>query len=172
VRTVRDEAHEYVTLGPEEYRARLGAPVLVELALRADEDEDFLTKPLTRPLMRETIEDQDAVSSMPRVSADAAVHFVRKRPHGAFPDRIGIGRAGTDIVLAYPLVSKYHAYFRFENGAWLLSDAGSRNGTFVGDARLGAGEAKALGDRVDVRLGPYGFRFYTPAAFAAYLAIR
>src|SRR5262249_21476264 len=143
-----------------------------ELALNAERASEFLIKPLTKPLMRETVEDEDALSVHPRVRDDAAVHFVRKRPNGAFPDRIGIGRTGTDIVLAYPLISKYHAYIRREGALWLLSDAGSRNGTFLEQERLGPGDARPLRERCDLRLGPYGFRFFGPEAFLTFLGAR
>jgi hypothetical protein len=170
---VRDQAAELRKLGLEVYRTRVSVPVLVELALRASgDDADFLTRPLTRPLMRETIEESDAVRARPRVLPDASVYFLRKRPGAAFGDRIGIGRTGTDVVLAYPLVSKYHAYVREEGGDWYVHDAGSRNGTFVEGARLERGESMPLRDGCDVRIGPYGFYFYGPDAFIRFLESR
>ncbi len=172
MRTVRDHVVELNKSGIEAYRLFVTVPVLIELALQAQPASEFLTKPLTKPLMRETIEDEEGLSVHPRVRDDAAVHFVRKRPNGAFPDRIGIGRAGTDVVLAYPLISKYHAYIRQEGSTWLLSDAGSRNGTFVDRQRLTSGEARPLRERCDLRLGPYGFRFLMPDAFLMFLATR
>lgn len=170
--TVHDEVLELRRLGPAAYRERVTVPVLVELALKVDSASDFLARPLTKPLARATIEDEDAVSIRPRVATDAPVHFLRKRPTGVFRDRIGIGRAGTDIVLAYPLISKYHAFVRREGDVWLLSDAGSRNGTFVGDDRLEPGEARPLRDRCDVRIGAYGLRFFLPDGFVDFLAVR
>jgi pSer/pThr/pTyr-binding forkhead associated (FHA) protein len=172
MRTVREHVLELGKSGLDGLRLRVTVPVLVELALQAQPASEFLTKPLTKPLMRETVEDEDALSVHPRIRDDATVHYVRKRPNGAFPDRIGIGRTGTDIVLAFPLISKYHAYIRQEGKLWLLSDAGSRNGTFVDRERLGPGEARPLRERCDLRLGPYGFRFLMPEAFLMFLAAR
>jgi ABC-type multidrug transport system ATPase subunit len=42
----------------------------------------------------------------------------------------------SDIVVADPRVSWDHAVLRLENGSWLLEDAGSTNGTFVGSSRV------------------------------------
>ena len=49
--------------------------------------------------------------------------------------RIGKGPQN-DIILADASVSSTHAMINFENGAYLLSDLGSRNGTLLNDARI------------------------------------
>ncbi len=48
-------------------------------------------------------------------------------------------------------MSREHASVRFERGAWVIADRGSRNGTFVDGARI-TGEVRARGDVV-LRLG-------------------
>jgi pSer/pThr/pTyr-binding forkhead associated (FHA) protein len=77
------------------------------------------------------------------------VHAVRKI-HTIIPFGIILGRAVTsDIVILDPRVSKTHALFEEEGGDWELSDAGSRNGTWVGNLRLepkGEPAAVKLGD--------------------------
>lgn len=170
VHTVTEHASQLKKLGPEMYRLRVSVPVLVELPVRATgADADFLTRPLDGPLGRETVEASDAIASRPRIAPDAAVHLVRKRPKAPFPERIGIGRAGADVILAYPLVSKYHAFIREEDDRWFLCDAGSRNGTFFEDARLERGQSVPLTDECMLRIGPYGFFFYTPDGFVTLL---
>jgi pSer/pThr/pTyr-binding forkhead associated (FHA) protein len=49
--------------------------------------------------------------------------------------RIGKGPQN-DIILADASVSATHAMINFENGVYLLSDLGSRNGTLLNDARI------------------------------------
>ncbi len=44
--------------------------------------------------------------------------------------------AGCDVTLSDPAVSRRHARIRLEAGRLMLEDLGSRNGTFVGDARI------------------------------------
>ena len=55
-----------------------------------------------------------------------------------------------DVVLADQRVSGRHAVIRSEQGRWILEDSGSRNGTFLGDQRVGHVELE--GDCV-LRLG-------------------
>ena len=54
-------------------------------------------------------------------------------------------------------VSRRHASLVHERGRWLLTDMGSRHGTFVNAIRLRAGQPAVLGPGDLVRLGPYTF---------------
>ncbi len=89
-----------------------------------------------------------------------AVLPVRK-VQDTFPSMITVGRArNNDIVVPDALVSKFHAFFRLTDGDWLLADAGSANGTRIGDVALppkGAPERVRPGDRVT--FGVSAFRF-------------
>src|SRR5262249_15734913 len=59
-------------------------------------------------------------------------------------NEVGIGKGPqNDIILPDASVSGAHAVIRFEDGAYKISDLGSRNGTSVNDARLGA-EPRAI----------------------------
>lgn len=89
-------------------------------------------------------------------AARALVFFVHKtRQQDLFPDMITIGRVpNNDIVLAFPTVSKVHAYLRKDGGAWRLHDHRSRNGTFVGQRRLAPGGSHPLEDGSVVHIGP------------------
>jgi hypothetical protein len=68
-----------------------------------------------------------------------------------FPSMITVGRTeNNDLVVSDEQVSKFHAFFRLVGDRVELSDAGSRNGTFVAGKRLearGASMAVARGDR-------------------------
>jgi hypothetical protein len=75
-----------------------------------------------------------------------------RKIQGSFPSMITVGRTkNNDVVLADPLVSKFHAYFRLLDGAWLLADAGSVNGTRIGEVELprrGQPQPLSWGDRL------------------------
>jgi hypothetical protein len=80
-----------------------------------------------------------------------------------FPSMITVGRArNNDIVVSDALVSKFHAFFRqLENGDWGVADAGSANGTRLGDLDLppkGQPERVRPGDKI-VFGGVSAFRF-------------
>lgn len=65
--------------------------------------------------------------------------------------QITIGRAGCDIVLENPQVSRFHAQIdRTGDGGALLRDAGSTNGTFVNGQRLSAPHALKPGDVIQI----------------------
>ena len=65
------------------------------------------------------------------------------------PGIFTIGRdAGCDLVLADMTVSRTHAGLRREGGGWLLSDAGSTNGTRVNGWRVTGPVPLQPGDRV------------------------
>lgn len=170
---MEEEAAELRKLGRDEYLRRSFHPLLAMLRGPALRDE-LLSKPLTGPLMRGTVEASAALAPRSRVDESAPLLVVRKRPGAAFNERIGIGRtANNDIVLPYAGVSKYHAYFtRAADGGWCLSDAGSKNGTFIGQVRVAEAEARPLGADTVIRIGPHSLVFLTPPAFLAYLENR
>lgn len=80
-----------------------------------------------------------------------------------FPSMITVGRArNNDIVVPDALVSKFHAYFRqLDDGEWGLADAGSANGTKLGELELpakGQPERVRSGDKITFG-GVSAFRF-------------
>jgi hypothetical protein len=78
----------------------------------------------------------------------------------AFRDMITIGRtANNDLVVPDVQVSKFHAFFRMTEGRLELADAGSRNGTFVGETRLVAkGPTVTVTSGLEIKLGSLRFR--------------
>jgi FHA domain len=73
------------------------------------------------------------------------LHAVKKEQM-LIPQSIILGRASTsDIVINDRQISKMHALFQNVGDHWELSDAGSRNGTWVGHRQLTPrGEAAAV----------------------------
>jgi hypothetical protein len=77
-----------------------------------------------------------------------------------FPNMITVGRtANNDLVVADVSVSKFHAFFGQTPRGLELSDAGSKNGTWVGAeeppaARRGAGRSSSA---TGFRFGRVGF---------------
>jgi hypothetical protein len=65
-----------------------------------------------------------------------------------------LGRAtSAGIVIESPKASALHAELRWVEGYWELHDLGSRNGTFVGNRRLEAGERARLSEGERVSFG-------------------
>jgi hypothetical protein len=78
----------------------------------------------------------------------------------AFRDMITIGRTGNnDLVVPDVQVSKFHAFFRMNDGRLELADAGSRNGTWVGETKLVAkGPTATVTAGTELKLGALRFR--------------
>jgi pSer/pThr/pTyr-binding forkhead associated (FHA) protein len=70
-----------------------------------------------------------------------------------------IGRAlDNDIVISHASVSRHHALIEARNGAYVVRDLGSQNGTWVGSERVGAEAAVTHGD--PVKFGDAVFIFH------------
>jgi pSer/pThr/pTyr-binding forkhead associated (FHA) protein len=93
-------------------------------------------------------------------SAELSVLAVRKVQE-TFPTMVSVGRtANNDIVINHPLVSKFHAFFRLGDGGRVeLFEAGSKNGTFVGDLQLAAKEPRAVRSGDEVRFAELTYQF-------------
>lgn len=92
---------------------------------------------------------------------DAGVYPLIKRRGGAFPDRIGIGRArGVDVTIPLSGISKYHAYISTDDNTYMLTDAGSRNGTWADGMRV-TSAAAPLNNESEVLLAAIRFLFLT-----------
>jgi pSer/pThr/pTyr-binding forkhead associated (FHA) protein len=87
-----------------------------------------------------------------------------KKPGASFPDRITIGRtANNDIVIADHSISRLHAYVKRGSGgggAWLVADAGSKNGSALRGLKLEARKEQTLASRMVLRLGEVDLTFY------------
>jgi pSer/pThr/pTyr-binding forkhead associated (FHA) protein len=78
--------------------------------------------------------------------------FIEEMPIGGLerPAQPGttIGRAGCDIALADPEVSREHAVLREIESALAVEDLGSKNGTFVNEQPVHGITELAAGDQV------------------------
>jgi hypothetical protein len=82
----------------------------------------------------------------------------------AFPSMITIGRTSNhDVVLSDIKVSKFHAFIRENGRRFELVDAGSSNGTWVGDRRLQKREGYALQVGAELRFGQLRLQFLDAA---------
>ena len=68
----------------------------------------------------------------PEPSPELRVFQIRHTGRSPYPRIITVGRTrNNDVVVPDVVMSKFHAFFKEEEGAFFLSDAESRNGTFV-----------------------------------------
>jgi hypothetical protein len=83
----------------------------------------------------------------------------------AFPSMITIGRTSNhDVVLSDIKVSKFHAFIRANGRRFELVDAGSSNGTWVGERRLQKREPHLLQVGDEVRFGQLRLQFVDAGA--------
>ena len=144
--TAGELAEQARQLSPDRFVARNPGPWLVALgdAHASSDSGRFVT-------VAES-ERQSTPSDM-RIGAAARVWPVAKRT-ATFPSKILVGRAANnDVVLPYPSLSKLHAFFALDGGRLTLTDAGSKNGTFVNDQPVPATGAVAVADHDVVRFG-------------------
>lgn len=185
---------EAMSLGEEQFVARHPDPALVITGAEAVAGRSRAGGPSADDPMAwlgKTVADEDGVdmdrtvgaidpnlTPSPEVdpvaaAARTAALFVRKagRQKDLFPDMVTIGRVpNNDIVLAYPTVSKVHAYLRRDGEAWRLHDNRSRNGTFVARRRLAAGGSHPLEDGDLVHIGPsLALTFLLPASLFGFV---
>jgi hypothetical protein len=91
------------------------------------------------------------------------IYPLAKKPGASFPDRITIGRtSNNDVVIVDHSVSRLHAYVR-PGDSWIVADAGSKNGSWLDEARLEPRRETQLSPGACLRLGDVSTMFY-PAA--------
>jgi hypothetical protein len=84
----------------------------------------------------------------------------------AFPSMITVGRtSNNDVVLSDVQISKFHAFFRQQDGGrFELLDAGSRNGTWVGENKVPSkGDAHPVRVGDELQFGQLRFSFFDAA---------
>jgi hypothetical protein len=107
--------------------------------------------------------------------SESVVFPVLKSRTNAFGRGITVGRTGNnDVVLDDGSVSRFHAWFARVEGqeGFLLTDAGSKNGSWVGGARLTPRKAVPVQDGARLRFGQVEVAFYTASSFVRMLAVR
>lgn len=113
--------------------------------------------------------------SMPMLGVGEPIVFpVVKNQENAFGRGITVGRTGNnDVVLDDGTVSRFHAWFQREtNGRFILTDAGSKNGSFVGGVRLTPRRPSQIADGTRLRFGQVEVTFYLASGFTKVLARR
>lgn len=104
---------------------------------------------------------------------DLEVYPLAKKSGASFPDRITIGRtSNNDVVIADTSVSRLHAYIKRSGSGWVVADAGSKNGCYLGGVRLEPRKEQALASRVELRIGDVDVTFYLAADLFAALGGR
>lgn len=104
------------------------------------------------------------------LNGDPRIFKVEKgmKVHNAFQFGITVGRIDTnDLVIENDSVSRFHAFLRHEERThtWFVTDAESKNGTWVGGQRLEPNNAVALKDEVEVKFGDATLQFLLGATF-------
>jgi len=80
----------------------------------------------------------------PSAPSEESVVIALRKVTSAHPTAVTFGRGGgNDVVIRDGFVSKVHAFLRKGERGWELSDAGSRNGAWIGGKRLDAKGAPA-----------------------------
>lgn len=110
-------------------------------------------------------------------AGDPLLLEVRKGSHAlnAVAHGVTIGRtSNNDIVLFDPTVSRFHALLREDEKThrWLLEDAESQNGTWVGELKLSPRSAVAVVDGAKLRFGAVQVTFLLPAGLVRMLDAR
>jgi len=97
------------------------------------------------------------------------VYPLAKKPGASFPDRITIGRTpNNDIVIVDHSVSRFHAYLRLDGKAWVVADAGSKNGSWLASSMLEPRKERKVASKSIVRIGDVDLTFYlAPDLYAA-----
>lgn len=92
-----------------------------------------------RPGRTMTFESGDtvAVDAQTIGRSELQLAFGVRKTNSTFPSMITVGRTrNNDVVIADVLISKFHAFFRIVGQHHELADAGSQNGTRVGERLL------------------------------------
>lgn len=150
-----------LTLGREEFLASAAPAVLVRSRLRSRDLTVTGTKTLTfEQDFQETMDQALSDGRFPREAAEMELYPLAKKLGASFRDRITIGRTdNNDVVISDPSVSRLHAYVRHANG-WVVADAGSKNGSWLGDEQLEPRREAPLPAGAVIRFGDVHLTFY------------
>jgi hypothetical protein len=155
-----------VTRDPIAFRAQFTTPAIIwEAPLRTDDDAPSWEmthngERLTRPTPGEAL--------IYRVEKAAGVS-------NPFPMGVTLGRVDSnDLVLDDASVSRFHAWLQLDERTqqWSLTDAESRNGTWVNAQKCEPRKRTPLNDGADIRLGDATLRFFLPDALVAWVRAR
>jgi pSer/pThr/pTyr-binding forkhead associated (FHA) protein len=108
------------------------------------------------------------------LAGDPQVLRVEKtnKPENAFAMGITLGRVeSNDLVIVDDSVSRFHAYLRWDERAlaWFVTDAESKNGSWVNEVKVEANQRVRVPDKARLRFGDTRFTFLLPASLCAVL---
>lgn len=137
-----DVATLALSMTREQFRSRFGCYFLCA---------DLRVGQATRPQRTEAFVADEKTESYagPMPGSPFAAPLVKVQE--TFPSMIMLGRTlNNDIVVGDTSISKFHAFFRVGPATVEVADAGSRNGTFVGELKLEPKQMQRIrpGDRV------------------------
>jgi hypothetical protein len=153
------------TLDAVAFRARHGDRFLVHRGPL--EPERRVKRPMRTAVFLDGVPLAAPARVGPPPSADLLVFLVRQTGRSPFPRIITIGRTrNNDVVLPDVMISKFHAFFKEEDGKLLCQDAESRNGSFVDGKRAPStkgGKGLEIGSGARVKFGLLEFWFLCAA---------
>lgn len=106
---------------------------------------------------------------------DPVVAVLEKSKDNVFQRRVTMGRTtNNDIVLDDASVSRFHGWLQKDDGSgkWTITDAGSKNGTWVASAKLTPKKPVILENGARVRVGNLELTFYSAVGFRALIQQR
>ncbi|HEY1546786.1 MAG TPA: FHA domain-containing protein [Kofleriaceae bacterium] len=165
-----DAAGQYrklLQLGRDEFLASAAPAVLVRF--RRDLDDAAASGAITATIddPRNPNEDtlpfgKDAVGYDLPNDIELEIYPLAKKSGASYSDRITIGRtANNDVVINDPSVSRLHAYvMRGQHDAWSVTDAGSKNGSWLRGIALEPRKQSGLPPSAVLRFGEVDVTFY------------
>jgi pSer/pThr/pTyr-binding forkhead associated (FHA) protein len=145
--TLAELARDCAALPKSGFKARFGAPFLLELDPEAGVID---TNGETRDFNPEKIKEG---SLEPSLTKSRIVNFGEGQS-------FGVGRAeGNDIQVTHETVSDNHCKFESFGTIWAIAELGSKNGTFLNGRKLGSNEQSPLKFGTKIMLGEAQFLF-------------
>jgi hypothetical protein len=146
-------------LDADEFRERHGDAFLVRKGPLSQSRRPH--RPQRTVLMRGLVDEENPAPQGPTPSPELVVIPIKHTGRSPYPSMITVGRTrNNDVVLPDVVVSKFHAFFKEEDGKLLLQDADSRNGTRVDDqpvARKKASKGTVVGPGMKIGFGLLDF---------------
>jgi hypothetical protein len=143
--TTLSEVMELLERGEKEFLSRVGSPVLViAVGLKGRLEQPNPGK--------ETLRVEKRHASF--IISTARIAPLERRGRHSFPV-VTVGRAKqNDVVLDVEGISKIHATFAQDaDGAWSITDTGSKNGTLLDGQLLEARASRPVGDGSEIVFG-------------------
>jgi FHA domain-containing protein len=145
---------------PDEFETRIDCPYLIATGTLAGDVRPGRVLGETSSLQ---LDDGRAAHTMAKKHPLAGQVFAVRKRLRSDPARVHLGRTEeNDIVIDETSVSSHQASFERNGELLFLSDAGSRNGTYVNLDRIDKGESKPVKDEDVVTFGRVSFQFFNP----------